>query len=300
MNSEEINVGDFVEVVNEGRNYDYYKDWATKYQLKSFLKGNPAHVGTKCKVVVKAPHGIYRDTLLGIEDTSGKQFIIGIEGVKKIETYKSALPEKFKFKTNLDAEYDAVLSECKAKYMVTWTNSSFHVPYPVVEVSKFIKRGDWTILEEANGVDGSGKPFNFTKELLKPFMRVKTQNGQMWIVAPNQHKLDFDCDFALCTNEEWTEFFTDAGDASYAGTNDGYEAVEVYDMPEYNIDMLVYGAVGPLLWKAYTTGGEFPKEIPNVENNVPEASGNFEQRLKHIEETLAGVNAKIAELQFLI
>jgi len=294
VNSEEINVGDFVEVVNEGRNYDYYKDWATKYQLKSFLKGNPAHIGTKCKVVVKAPHGTYSDTLLGIEDTSGKQFIIGIEGVKKINK-PFTLPEKFIMKSEDTSWLTTLVGDA---YYCEATISKFHSgPYTEERLTKIIKECGYTIepIEEANGVDGEGKPFNFTKEMLRPFMRVKTKNGSMWAVIPNVQD-NVDDTLVLSSGNGWECFGTDF-EEDYEKP---YEAIEVYECPTSNYEMVDISKVGELIWKAYATGGVisegFAEEIPNVENNVLQES-NFEQRLKHIEDTLAAVNSKIANLQ---
>jgi hypothetical protein len=293
--NKEINVGDVVEVVNDGLQYTTYPEWADKYGLVRYVSYSCKGLSTDCtyKVVAKAKHlhHLLKDVLLGIENDKGEQFIIGIAGVKKVET--ASLPEKFILKSDSDS------------WLTTFVNGEYHCehtvskykygPYTKEKVEGWLSDSGFTIdpIEEANGTDGNGKPLNFTKEMLKPLMRVKTKNGGMWVVVPNvqlsedEESNDSNDMHVLADLSEWLEFSTEV--------NDEYQPIEVYEAPVINCHMLVPNRYGNLVWKAYATGGE----IPNVENNFVEENNseepvenNFEQRLKYIEEALAGLEAE--------
>jgi hypothetical protein len=89
---QEIKVGDIVRVIDWGRGYTTYEEWAKKNGLSEYRAGNDVVEGNLYEVVAKALHSegsLW--TLLGLEGEDGKQYIIGIEGVEKIP------PSKFNF-----------------------------------------------------------------------------------------------------------------------------------------------------------------------------------------------------------
>lgn len=84
---DDINVGDIVEVVNTGKVYYNYREWASRFALCNFVRNADPKEGVVYKVVAVAPHlnVEYAYMLLGLEDLStGQHYIIGVEGVKKV------------------------------------------------------------------------------------------------------------------------------------------------------------------------------------------------------------------------
>jgi len=90
---EDIKVGDTVEVVNSGKCYANYSEWVArnvedKEMIAKYAYGFTPRVGTRGKVLQIADHLRRSDGLLVYinEGNSDKCYLIGIKGVKKIES----------------------------------------------------------------------------------------------------------------------------------------------------------------------------------------------------------------------
>lgn len=85
---DDINVGDIVEVVDTGKVYATYREWAAHFALYNFVSKDNPKAGVMYKVVAVAPHlDHYVRMLLGLEDlTTGQHYIIEDKGVKKVGT----------------------------------------------------------------------------------------------------------------------------------------------------------------------------------------------------------------------
>ncbi len=90
---DEIKIGDEVEIVNPGKCYTTYPKWVAqniedKETIAKYAYEFTPSVGTRGKVLKIAEHGMWDDGLLVyINDvTSNKCYLIGIKGVKKIES----------------------------------------------------------------------------------------------------------------------------------------------------------------------------------------------------------------------
>lgn len=90
---EDIKVGDKVEIVNSNKCYANYSEWVArniedKETIAKYAYGFTPREGTRGTVLKIADHGIRPDGLLVYinEGTSDKCYLIGIKGVKKIES----------------------------------------------------------------------------------------------------------------------------------------------------------------------------------------------------------------------
>ena len=90
---EDIKVGDTVEVVNSGKCYANYSEWVArnvedKETIAKYAYGFTPRVGTRGKVLQIADHLRRSDGLLVYinDGTTDKCYLIGIKGVKKVES----------------------------------------------------------------------------------------------------------------------------------------------------------------------------------------------------------------------
>lgn len=107
-----IPVGSIVRVINTGENYTSYRGMARFMKLHSWVEG---HISASTKmdgvytVVAKALHERTEEgELLGLQDAEGRQFIIGIAGVRVIKTAKVSLSAQV---IALEEELEAVKAE---------------------------------------------------------------------------------------------------------------------------------------------------------------------------------------------
>lgn len=280
MNTE-INVGDVVEVVEGSLQYTAYQKWADAHNMGEYQSSEDGlvKIGGDYKVIAKGSHFKWGHlVLLGIENDKGEQFIISIEGVKKIEAAME-LPEKFILKDEDDVWLTTLVD---GEYYYEHTVSKYsYGPYSKDKIIAWVAGGNFTIepIEETNGTDAEGKPLHFTKDMLKPFMRVTAEIGgeieltetfEYIVVEHNGEKI-------LARNGGWCKI-------DYPEVR----ILEVYHSPDHS-EVLNPSVKGSLIWKAYASGGVIPNIENSVEDNSSEPTGNFEQRLKHIEEALAGL-----------
>ena len=90
---EDIKVGDTVEIVNSGECYTSYTGWVAKNivhreTIAQYAYGFTPREGTRGRVLQIADHGNRNDGLLVYinDDNNGKCYLIGIKGVKKVES----------------------------------------------------------------------------------------------------------------------------------------------------------------------------------------------------------------------
>jgi hypothetical protein len=88
-----LHVGDKVEIVNAGKCYTTYPEWVVqniedKETIARYAYGFSPKKGTRGKVLQIADHGKFSDGLLVYmsDDTNGTCYLMGIKGVKKIES----------------------------------------------------------------------------------------------------------------------------------------------------------------------------------------------------------------------
>lgn len=94
----EIEVGDYVKVVNDGLCYPNYETWAREHCLTGFVRGDGGvylNSEEEYQVVVKGSFSptYTQKILLGIKARDGQEFIIDQEGVEKISDKPTAQQE---------------------------------------------------------------------------------------------------------------------------------------------------------------------------------------------------------------
>lgn len=80
--SKTIKVGSKVKVVDSGRNYSTYNEWADRNSFKGFVNHARLEEGDVGTVEVIAPHTKHRDDILLGINIDGKKIIINITGVE--------------------------------------------------------------------------------------------------------------------------------------------------------------------------------------------------------------------------
>ena len=226
----EIKAGDWVEVIDEGKTYTMYKEWAAKHDLKNWRQGWTPSNGAKLEVVKVANHNAKNTTvLLGVQDPLNKwaTYIIGVEGVKRVESGP-----------------------------------------------------------EINGVDAQGNPLNLTEDMLKPFQRVMTKNGNMHIVTTNVQS-DYHAKWALINKNGWNTLNIGAQEGAY----EPYEAVAVYEAPDLNSQLLDFDAKGKLVWTANT---EFSKQ---TRQKLKQKLKDAEIRLEEAKKDVASICAEMQAIE---
>lgn len=261
-----VNVGDKVKVVNRGKVYATYEEWAKKHGLSKFKPRREPDASQVFTVKAKGEHGwpaYNREALLGIVGEEGEEFIIGEGGVEVVK------------ETNLPDEFVIRCIATKEKYKFVKTSAGFDVIFENGRVSpnlysnelaeKLVKNSMYEIVEKrlANGVDADGNPMHFTKDMLKPFMRVETANGDMWIPAPNvQCPTD---GLVLAKPNGWLRLSDIEGEE----TLDEFRAKAVYDAPKVNGHLLNLNFKGKLIWQAESPERvKLKEEIKSVEAEI--------------------------------
>ena len=88
---EGIKVGDTVEVIDDGKIYPAYEEWAIRQNLAFWKYGGKPIEGSKLKVVAVDEHLLNKAILLGVQDPSTYvTYIIGVDGVKRVESEPEA------------------------------------------------------------------------------------------------------------------------------------------------------------------------------------------------------------------
>ena len=86
-----VRIGDVVEVVNTGKNYSKYKEWATAYNLTHWKNGNRAANGERGVVVAVGDHSLHLNIKLcainihNVKNGNVRTVIIGQSGVKVLQ-----------------------------------------------------------------------------------------------------------------------------------------------------------------------------------------------------------------------
>lgn len=82
-----IHVGDMVEVINSGDCYSTYRSWSgLGNYVQNYVNGVSAKKGMVAKVINIEKHDIVRENIALIQNPNTSQvFIIGIDGIKKVE-----------------------------------------------------------------------------------------------------------------------------------------------------------------------------------------------------------------------
>lgn len=100
---------------------------------------------------------------------------------------------------------------------------------------------EWVVLEENLAVE----QVVFTKEMVKPFMRIVTKGYGTWIAVPNvqEYTIPDDGEIVMCGGGAggWMDIDFER--------NDDYQIVEVCTTPEHNVHMLNPDVCGDTIWK---------------------------------------------------
>lgn len=138
----QFKVGDLVRVVDTGQSYTTYSEWATRNGLKNYQEGFDHELLDQVivEVVAVAPWG-ERDVhtiLAGIQDTNGKQYIVGVIGLELVRSAKPALDFSKPIQTRDGRAVDIRFTDGTGSYPVvgyiedslsTWTKDGQYHEY---------------------------------------------------------------------------------------------------------------------------------------------------------------------------
>jgi hypothetical protein len=139
-------------------------------------------------------------------------------------------------------------------YKVTWWDDELKERaegfYSVEEVKDNIKKQEWVVVEY-NGTDATGAPLNFTKDMLKPFMRFRTGNNGQYIAVESE-VVDDNGNTVVSTigasGRGWVEF--ELVNIHCDDIGEEYRVMSVYEKPEGNGDIINPDKYGKLIWQA--------------------------------------------------
>lgn len=164
-------------------------------------------------------------------------------------------------------------------------------PYNLNTVEGWLNGGVFTMTEDlsnnSNGVDADGNPTkNFTKENLKPFMRVVLENGYEYIVVPNKEY------GVVGSNPDtgWMHMALTDKEAEDAVISSEWLIKYVYDAPYYAADMLEVSCFGELLWQR----NEVEVEV-EVANQL--AVNPFQDRIDYFEVSIQALRDELEALK---
>ena len=260
---EQFKVGDWVEVVDNS--------------------GGPFHfkVGDVCQV--ESIEKYFNDPILRLVGHIGGMFS------SRFKKASPPLPDVFQF---LYRTSSVVYTATKTgnKYTVTWPECGHsNAVYSVAGSTDSVRAGLWKIIPPANGVDGQNNPLNFTKDMLKPMMRVTTMNGDEWIVVDNVQK-SYDDAVVGVRSSSFTTFYDDtAGSEVY----DRYIVKEVYGCPSYNQYLFDPSQKGPLIWKR----AEQPKAAEPEPSPLQKRLDYLQVHIGAVKENVESLEKEMKELQ---
>ena len=180
------------------------------------------------------------------------------------------LPDEFVFYCAYPSEYTAIVRA--GDVLVTWGNT--RVTYQKSDVALFLNDKDWeitSILKPNRKETTVTDNIKALHAVLKPFVRLKTREGTMWIyhgvrnddrtVYKGQHHAYTPCDgFVSWQNNDLTYH------------DSSYDVVEVFDFPPHTFAMLNPVHIGPSLWKRE----ERDSQLESLENALKEAQKALE------------------------
>jgi hypothetical protein len=150
-------------------------------------------------------------------------------------------PERFTMKSTTGGiDYEFVFNKATGLYDTEYKGQVYSYEAEYLDIWRWYGMVPY----EANGVDAEGKPFHFTKDMLKPFMRVATESGCTYIVAPASNKYLSETaigDFIGVRAGCWLQL--------YFNNRDKYSIKEVYEAPELNQSLMDPNSKGKLIWR---------------------------------------------------
>jgi hypothetical protein len=178
-------------------------------------------------------------------------------------------------------EYD-VSREKSSDYYAVKVNGSRVGLYTKEYITQKVEDGNWSIIAPivANGVDGKGKPLNFTDSMLKPFQRVVTKGSGTYICAIQKEGDPI----VLINTKNTTE--VDWLGSTYINdknTEEHFRAVAIYDIPSMCAYRLNSDELGELVWKYVPPETERQKKIRELSESI-ESDLEFLAALKKEEE----------------
>jgi hypothetical protein len=164
------------------------------------------------------------------------------------------LADDFYFKWHLtDTLYRA--QTISNGYTVSWENTEkegrTETYFTEKQVKDNLKNNVWLIVK-SNGIDATGAPFNFTKDMLKPSMRFAIGNGDRYIAVESEIMDDIgniNVDIIGASNNKgWTSFelVNIYGDE----LGEEFRAMAVYEKSADNNHLLIPEHNGKLIWQA--------------------------------------------------
>jgi hypothetical protein len=193
-----------------------------------------------------------------VDEMNELENIIAKWQIKNPESIKNPLANDFYFNCPCGFAVENILYRAikrDGKYIVSWKSPEEggrkEELYTVEEVEKGFKMFGWTVVE-FNGVDASGFPFNFTKDMLKPSMRFAIGNGDRYIAVESEIMDDIGNInveiIGASNNKGWTgfELVNIYGDE----LGEEFRAMAVYEKSADNNHLLIPEHNGKLIWQA--------------------------------------------------
>lgn len=269
--AEQFKVGDWVEVVdNSCAPWEYTVGEVV--QVERVGEDGPSGFGNFLSIVGKEGSGMY---------------------TKRFKKASPPLPDVFQFTWN-HAPKAYTATKTKNGYDVTWADMGFPpARYSLQEIKGFIEQGIYKILPPANGVDGHGEPMHFTKDMLKPMMRVTTMNGDEWIAAESVQRSDerYEVgDMIGVSNDGFNKFYDIPDGDDFC--RDGYVINKVYG-PPHNYDLLNPSKKGPLIWKR----AEQPKAVEPEPSPLQKRLDYLQVHIDAVKENVESLEKEMKELQ---
>lgn len=298
----DFKVGQRIRVVKCSQTYNTYDIWAKQYALSKWKRYYSPNNGDEGVVIAIGKHSFALSwVLLGVRSEDGTEYIIGANGVKIIE---DRLPSFFTFKC-ASGVYD--MHHVRGdKYICTGSGkkplNKEYWNWKEHQIIRNLSSGDWKIIEQnkeeamANGVDKDGNPMNFTKDMLKPFMRVVTKSEGNWMVVPNAYS-----EGELCVSRfnfkggygGWNHFYTPDSEEAKEDVRSymPYAVVAIYAAPNNNNQVLNVEDLGELIWEYKSPEDLAANEALKVRKAY------LQKQLEEVEENLASLKEELAALK---
>lgn len=133
-----IKVGDKVKIIDTGKLYSAYEDWAIKHKLTNWIRFTPKE-GTIGTVVAKGNHEDTLQTLLGVEIDNHYSIIIDKLGVVKVGDIFTT-GDEVEVSDNTEKYIKAVfIGEYEGVYYTRMCNLSGNLLYPNVSPWRYCR-----------------------------------------------------------------------------------------------------------------------------------------------------------------
>lgn len=171
-------IGDKVVVIDGGKSYSSYDEWASRVGLNKWAEGNYLQNKDEGVVVAIAPWDTGSETILLAVEKDGKQYIIGAKGVEKY--VKGTRTPAQKAGLILGSQYEVISTDCHSFKMGSV------ITFKVDDKTKY------PVFIAENGDVQSLRP-----EQVKPYVDARTPAQKAGLVIGERYLISEECDHGM-------------------------------------------------------------------------------------------------------